>query len=124
MAYHGKKLLGTSDAFADKIKCPKGTISVRFLVRHKDETALDGLKDMLLVVSRDCSASVDCYSDFGSASKGGDKFKRKQLKKGKVRSDEQRNRRTGRLRAKRRAGALFLRASDETPRILRRAALR
>ena len=67
-------------SFADKIKCPKGTISVRFLVRHKDETALDGLKDMLLVVSRDCSAPVDCYSDFGSASKGGDKFKRKQLK--------------------------------------------
>ena len=37
---------------------------------------------MLLVVSRDCKADVDCYSDFGSVSKGGDKFKRKQVSEG------------------------------------------
>ena len=82
MVYQGGRLLGTSDAFADKIKCPKGAVTVRLLVRHKDEGKLRSLKDLVLVVSRDAKAEIDCYSTFGAASIGGDKFKRKTLKKG------------------------------------------
>ncbi|GMH98758.1 hypothetical protein TrST_g11129 [Triparma strigata] len=84
----GKKLLGVVDAYPEKVKCPKGTITVRFLIRHDSIEMLKKLSDMVVIAQRDLSKSIPltAYATHGDMMVGGKKFGKRIIQKGNLAS--------------------------------------
>ncbi|GMH77981.1 hypothetical protein TL16_g07609, partial [Triparma laevis f. inornata] len=84
----GKRLLGVVDAYPEKVKCPKGTITVRFQVRHDDVDMLKKLEDMTLIAERNMSKSVSlaAYATHGDMLVGGKKFGKRIIQMGNMAS--------------------------------------
>ncbi len=82
----GKKLLGVSDCWPDSVKCPKGTITIRFSIRHDKVSLLEDFKDMVLLVERAIKSSIELttYSSHENMINKSGKFGKRALQKGNM----------------------------------------
>ena len=83
-----KKLLGVSDCWPEEVKCPKGTITVKFQIRHDKTGLLQQFENMVVSIERDLPTSIPllAYSTHEQLVKKGGKFGNRILHKGNMAS--------------------------------------
>jgi tripeptidyl-peptidase-2 len=89
MFYNGdKKFLGVSDCWPEGVKCEKGTITVKFQIRHDNTSLLEQFEDMVVSLERDLKSPITlvAYSTHEQMVTKGSKFGRRSLVKGNMAS--------------------------------------
>ena len=80
------RLIGTGDAFEENITCPKGKMTVNFLLRHEDRSKLEPYQNMILCIERSLGKNVNLkfYKSHGGATVGERSYGLQKLRKGDV----------------------------------------
>ena len=81
-----KKLLGVMDCWPESVKCEKGDITVKFMIRHDDLELLKTFDKMTLAVERDLKSpmTLQAYETHENMILGKKKFGNRSLRKGKA----------------------------------------
>eukprot|EP00943_MAST-04B_sp_MAST-4B-sp1_P009305 g9305.t1 len=80
------RLIGTGDAFEETITCPKGKMTVKFLLRHDDRSKLEPYQNMILCIERDLEKNINLkfFKSQSGATTGEQSYGLQKLRKGAV----------------------------------------